>query len=45
MGRIRSMLRSLSLMVVHRQTAASRSSKPPKTGQHSSLARLFPSPM
>jgi len=44
MGKMRSMLRSLALIVVHKQTAASRSTKPSTTGQHFSLA-LFPIPM
>lgn len=44
MGKTRSMLRSLALIVVHRQTAASRSTKPSKTGQHFCLA-LCPIPM
>lgn len=38
------MLRSLALMVVQRQRAASKSTNPPRTGQHASFA-LLPIPM
>uniref|UniRef100_A0A6N2KCG4 Uncharacterized protein n=1 Tax=Salix viminalis TaxID=40686 RepID=A0A6N2KCG4_SALVM len=44
MGIIRLMLRSLALMVVQRHIAASKSTRPSSTGQHSSLA-LLPIPM
>jgi len=44
MGRIRLMLRSLALITVQRHTAASKSTRPSSSGQHSSLA-LLPIPM
>eukprot|EP00268_Persea_americana_P021354 TRINITY_DN212_c0_g1_i4.p1 TRINITY_DN212_c0_g1~~TRINITY_DN212_c0_g1_i4.p1 ORF type:complete len:133 (+),score=25.26 TRINITY_DN212_c0_g1_i4:513-911(+) len=44
MGMMRLMLRTLALMVVHKQTAASKSTSPWSTGQHVSLA-LLPIPM
>ncbi|KAL9817560.1 hypothetical protein AtNW77_Chr4g0289941 [Arabidopsis thaliana] len=37
-GIMRSMLRSFALMVVQRQTAASRPTKPSRSGQHFALA-------
>ncbi|KAJ6912246.1 hypothetical protein NC651_014818 [Populus alba x Populus x berolinensis] len=40
MGIIRLMLRSLVLMTVQRHEAASKSTRPTSTGQHSSLALL-----
>lgn len=44
MGMIMLMLSSFALMVVQRHSAASRSSSPPRTGQHASFAPL-PIPM
>ena len=44
MGKIRLMLRSLALIAVQRHKAASKSTRPSSSGQHSSLA-LLPIPM
>lgn len=44
MGMIMLMLRSLALIVVQRQRAASKSNSPPRTGQQVSFA-LLPMPM